>query len=129
MVDTDVASFLFKRHELAASYAEMLEGRVLMMSFMGVAELHQWAARNDWGTTRIERLESNIERYVLVMSEPGMCKLWSQVRQQRFSSGRPISPQDSWHAASALWHGVPLVSNNAKDFEGIDGLELWSLRS
>lgn len=38
----------------------------------------------------------------------------------------PISAADAWIAATALLYGVPLVTHNRKDFEGIDGLVVIS---
>ena len=37
-------------------------------------------------------------------------------------SDRTIAPNDRWIAACALHHQLPLVTNNARHFEGITGL-------
>ena len=39
-------------------------------------------------------------------------------------AGTPIGNNDLWIAAHALALGVPLVSNNARDFERVPGLKL-----
>ena len=39
-------------------------------------------------------------------------------------SGAAISAQDAWIAATALRHNLPLVTNNATDFENVSGLEV-----
>lgn len=44
------------------------------------------------------------------------------VRAQRVRAGRPITTEDAQIAAIALANGLPLVSRNTKDFEGIDEL-------
>jgi tRNA(fMet)-specific endonuclease VapC len=47
VVDTDVVSFLFKRDSRADRYRPYMTGRLLVVSFMTVAELDRWAlARN-----------------------------------------------------------------------------------
>jgi len=43
LLDTDVASFIFKRDTRAAAYSEHLEGKIPAISFMTIAELFQWA--------------------------------------------------------------------------------------
>jgi tRNA(fMet)-specific endonuclease VapC len=41
--------------------------------------------------------------------------------------GRPISPQDSWIAATAPALDAPLATNNRRDYEGVQSLTLLSL--
>jgi tRNA(fMet)-specific endonuclease VapC len=43
IVDTDVVSFLFKRDTRAELYRPHLSTRLLVVSFMTVAELDRWA--------------------------------------------------------------------------------------
>lgn len=53
------------------------------------------------------------------------------VRAQRMRAGRPVATEDAQIAAIALAHGLPLVTRNTKDFEGIDQLTLvnpWEAR-
>jgi tRNA(fMet)-specific endonuclease VapC len=40
--------------------------------------------------------------------------------------GHPIDPGDAWIAASALRHGVPLVTHNKKHYEHVSGLVVIS---
>jgi len=56
LLDTDVVSFLFKNHPLAARYDIELADRVVLVSFMTIAELDRWAIRSNWGEARIRRL-------------------------------------------------------------------------
>lgn len=51
VVDTDVVSYLFKRDSRAEAYRPHLTGRLLVVSFMTVAELDRWALERDWGET------------------------------------------------------------------------------
>ena len=44
----------------------------------------------------------------------------------RLAAGRPVSTNDAWIAACALRHGIPPITRNARDFEGIAGLEVTS---
>jgi hypothetical protein len=50
VVDTDVASFIFKWHpELAPRYIELVRGTELIASFMTLAEMRQGALDANWG--------------------------------------------------------------------------------
>ena len=40
--------------------------------------------------------------------------------------GRPMSLQDSWIAATAIRHTMPLVTHNRKHFENVPGLTVIS---
>jgi tRNA(fMet)-specific endonuclease VapC len=47
VVDTDVVSYLFKGDSRAEAYRLHLSGRLLVVSFMTVAELQRWALERD----------------------------------------------------------------------------------
>ena len=50
VVDTDVASFIFKWHpEFAPRYVNIVRGSELIVSFMTVAEMRQGALDAKWG--------------------------------------------------------------------------------
>lgn len=48
LIDTDIASFIFKGSDYADPYLPYLTGQQLAMSFMTVAELFQWAILRQW---------------------------------------------------------------------------------
>jgi tRNA(fMet)-specific endonuclease VapC len=122
LLDTDVFSFLFKGHPLAGAYRPRVSGHTLAISFMTVAELFQGAFRAAWGAKQVDRLESWIASYVVVPSSQAMSKRWGEVRFIR--RAQPISAEDAWIAAAALEQDWPLVTHNARDFQGIPGLRI-----
>ena len=124
LLDTDVFSYLFKGDTRTGSYAELLLGRRLAVSFMTVAELYEWSVIRKWGQHRTERLEARLSRYIIIPSDVELCRLWGRVRGLAKMSGTAISAQDAWIAATALRHDLPLVTNNAADFENVLGLEV-----
>ena len=42
LIDTDIASFIFKGSNYADPYSPLLSGQELAISFMTIAELFQW---------------------------------------------------------------------------------------
>jgi tRNA(fMet)-specific endonuclease VapC len=42
-------------------------------------------------------------------------------------SGRPISPQDAWIAATAKRYGIGIITHNPSDFEPISDLQIISV--
>ena len=43
LLDTDVVSFILKGDSRTAAYTPLVQGNVMAISFMTVAELFQWA--------------------------------------------------------------------------------------
>jgi tRNA(fMet)-specific endonuclease VapC len=124
LIDTDIASFILKGSNYVDPYLPFLTGQELALSFMTVAELFQWAILRQWGDRRFAQLEQYLTNYLIIPTDQPLCQAWAQVRANRQSEGRPISPQDAWIAATALRYDLPLVTHNSKDFEGIPNLQL-----
>jgi len=124
LIDTDIASFILKGSNYADPYLPLLSGQELALSFMSVAELFQWAILRQWGDRRLTQLEQHLSNYLIIPVDQLLCREWAQVRANRQSIGRPISPQDAWIAATALRYDLPLVTHNIKDFREIPNLQL-----
>ena len=126
VVDTDVASFIFKNHSTAALYDRELVGRVPLISFMTTAEVERWALLRRWSDQRTDWLRLYLKRFTLVPSSPDLCIKWAEVMVTAQAVGRRIESADAWIAATALLYGAPLITHNRKDFLGIPGLHLIS---
>lgn len=124
LIDTDIASFIFKGSDYANPYLPLLSGHELALSFMTIAELFQWAILRQWGDHRLAQLEQYLSNYLVIPVDQPLCRAWAQVRAERQSAGRVISPQDAWIAATALRHDLPLITHNSKDFLQIPHLRL-----
>ena len=126
VVDTDVVSFLFKKHPIGKRYAADVVGAVPLISFMTVAEMERWALQHAWGTQRIEWLRIYLSRFTVVPSSPDLCLKWAAVMVAAQRAGRRIETADAWIAASALLYEAPLITHNAGDYLGVRGLRLIS---
>lgn len=75
---------------------------------------------------RKARLEAAFERYlallfagrVLPVTQP-IAVRWGRLDGMRQMAGRPLSAPDGMIAATALEHGLTLVTRNVKDFAGL----------
>lgn len=117
LLDTDVASFLFKNSPRAESFRPLLAGRRPALAFVSVAELFKWTLKRRWGPKKIEPLEAALRRYVVIPYDRDLAWAWARVVVGCEDAGRPIAPSDAWVAAAALRHNVPLATNNIKHFE------------
>ncbi|HMV81555.1 MAG TPA: type II toxin-antitoxin system VapC family toxin [Blastocatellia bacterium] len=126
VVDTDVISYLFKGDSRAAVYRQHLQNATPLVSFMTVAELEYWALIRNWGEATRQRMQTHLSAYTQIMPDSEMCRLWAEVYLSVNSSGRKISVQDAWIAATAISYQVPLVTHNRKDYAIVSGLTLIS---
>ena len=128
LLDTDVVSFLLKGDSRANNYASIIQGNRLALSFMTVAELFQWAAVRNWGEERVASLDRSLTKYLIISNDIEVCRIWGNLRAERQAIGKVISPQNAWIAATAIRHNLPLVTNNAKDFQNIAKLQVITVK-
>lgn len=126
VVDTDVVSFLFKKDSRAELYRPHLEGQVPVMSFMTLAELLRWALIRKWGKKRQAKLYAHLRKFAVYPFDAALCQTWAEVTTCAEGNGRPIETADAWIAATALHHGIPLVTHNGGDYAGVEGLVIIS---
>jgi|SRR5437588_8054644 len=123
LVDTDVFSYIHKKDTRAQLYRKHLDGKRLALSFMTVAELYRWAVERKWGQKKIEELRARLKKYVILPHDDDIAWKYAEIR---CITGHPIDPGDAWIAASALRHGLALVTHNKKHYEHISGLQVVS---
>lgn len=124
LLDTNIVSFLLKGDTRAQSYASLLEGNQLAISFMTVAELFEWAAVRGWGETRRARLEQPLRTFLIIPADLELCRQWGTLRATQQTLGKTIASQDAWIAATALRHQLTIITHNPSDFNGIAGIDV-----
>jgi tRNA(fMet)-specific endonuclease VapC len=123
LVDTNIVSYFYRRDNRAKSYEGHLVGKRLFISFMTVGELYKWPFERNWSEQKKEGLVQFLKNYTVLPYDDALAWKWAEL-VSKTCRGRPMSLQDSWIAATALRHDMPLVSHNAKHFEKIPGLNL-----
>ena len=126
VVDTDVASFLFKQDTRGSWYQPHLAGVVPFISFMTTAELDCWALSARWGAARVARLGQFLQPFAVVPADRDVCRRWAEVVLACRRAGRPIQTADAWIAAAALHLNAPLLTHNRADYAGVPGLVIIS---
>ncbi len=91
---------------------------------MTVAELDRWTLARNWGEDRRRALERHLRSFVIYPFDRALCRGWAEVSDGARRRGRPITTSDAWIAATARVHQIPLVTHNAEDYVGVEGLTL-----
>ncbi len=124
LLDTSV----FVAREVERPLDEELLPEELAVSAVTVAELHVGvlaATDLDIRARRLATLESLADIEVLVVDE-AVAASWALLRVHLATAERRLNVNDLWIAATALAHGIPVVSQD-EDFgpvEGVGGLEV-----
>jgi tRNA(fMet)-specific endonuclease VapC len=126
LVDTDVVSFTFKRDTRRSLYRGHLDGKLLFISFMTVAELDPWADARNWGKRKRAELAAFLQPYTVIDSDRELCRTWAQVKNVAQRAGHHLDTADAWIAATALLYEVPLITHNRGHFAHIQGLRVIS---
>lgn len=126
LVDTDVISYAYRDDELFQSfYGPELVGHLPHVAYMTIAELEYGVRRRKWGPERQRNLREFVtENFVDLLPIRETCFFWGQIVADAELSGRQLKVADGWIAATALTYGMPLMTNNRRDFDHISGLQL-----
>lgn len=127
VLDTNVLSYLLRQSLMGAHYKRLLTGTIGCVACVTPEELYFGAVSRNWGSQRRKALAALIDNYELLPVSLDIAVISACIRAERSRVGRPIEKADAWIAATALGHGLPLISHD-KDFEGIQGLHLITLR-
>lgn len=122
LVDTDIFSYLWQDRPESRKFRSLLEGRVLALSFTSVAEAYKGAYLRQWSDRKLRQLEAALSPYLILPYDREMSRLWGAVWAQLSKAGRTMSVNDLWIAVTALHYGIPLVTNNLKDFQEVPNL-------
>lgn len=124
ILDTNIVSYLMRGGPLAERYVPHVQGRLLAITFITVGEFYFGAEKGNWGERRRKELETTLRNFVAIPYDHEIARSYGRLVAERQRSGKGIAPNDAWIAACAARYGVPLITHNAKDFEGITGLQV-----
>ena len=128
LLDTNICIYIAK-HNPPAVRTRFEAHRVsdLAMSVVTLGELRHGAEKSqarDKALASLTQLEASIQ--VAPLTETAG-RHYGQIRAHLEAQGRPIGNNDLWIAAHARAEGWILVTNNAREFERVEGLvvENW----
>ncbi len=100
----------------------------LVVSIITVGELRSGVLSATDTTTRAARLRSlskALESEPLLVDD-GVASAWAELRARLRELGRRLAINDSWIAATAIAHGLPLATQD-RDYTDVPGLTVVAL--
>ena len=126
IVDTNIVSYIYKKDTRAELYKPHLANRILVISFMTLAELNRWTLENNWGEKRQQHFAEFLKDFLVINSDESLCDVWAKIMSDAKKKGKPIETADAWVASVAIMFDIPLVTHNRKHFENIENLKIIS---
>jgi tRNA(fMet)-specific endonuclease VapC len=128
LVDTDVFIDLTRGKAKAARFLPLVDGQLLVISFVTVAELWRGAYRRGYNEDSRKRLQADIAATVVVTPTEPITHEWARLTNECRVAGHPLGKgehaHDAWIAATARHHSLPLLTGNRRHFERCPGLQL-----
>ena len=125
LLDTNIISYIYKGDTRAQPYAQHLTGQTLFVSFMSVSELYRWPFERSWGDLKKQHLVQFLKNFAVLPYDDGLAWTWAEL-VGKTCRARPMSLQDSWIAATAIRHRMPVVTHNRTHFAHVPGLTVIS---
>jgi len=125
LLDTNICIYIARNRppSVARRFARAAPGS-LAISIITWGELCFGASKST-DPARAHALLDAFAREVGVLEMPATAgRHYGDLRAALQRAGTPIGNNDLWIAAHALALGVPLVSNNGREFERVPGLKL-----
>lgn len=125
LFDTDAISEVLRRRP-QPSYVRWLESIPRAEQFasaVAIGELYKGAYRSANPELHIERIEAKVLPAVTVLAyDVSVARRYGEIEAQLHRQGAPLADADLQIAATALHHGLELVTGNLRHFERVPGL-------
>lgn len=119
----DTSVFVAREHGRRLDRAAMPSD--LAVSIITIAELRAGVLSASDVNTRAQRLDTFTRVLIydpLPIDEP-VAEAWAELRTRLHAKGRRLPINDSWIAATALAHGLAIVTQD-DDYDVVDGLTI-----
>jgi len=125
VVDTDVLSYIIKDDPLSDEYLEILAGAEnVILSFATVTEIRVGMYLGNWGPKRRSSVEEFLAEFPIYDTDDSLTDRYARLLSEQKKRGITMQSGDCWVASTALELTCPVVTNNRKHFEQIEGLEV-----
>lgn len=119
LLDTNVVIAFINRD--ASVIGKVSEASAIAVPSVVLGKLYYGAEKSAKVRYNLDRIEEFSVSRIIISCDQGTARQYGAIKQALHVRGRPIPENDIWIAATALQHGLALVTRDAHFFE-IDGL-------
>ncbi len=123
LVDTDTCSAHLKGNARVSNRFLQYAGN-LYISVVALGELYTWALRAKVSPRRLLSLQAFLNDVVILELTADIAKKFGDIRAGLLDRGLPTPEMDLLIAATALHHGLTLVTHNVTDFANVPNLKV-----
>lgn len=124
LLDTNIVIYVIKRRPLAARQLFNEHAGHMALSSITLAELLHGAEKSNAPARSLAVVEDFCSRLEVLPYGPRAAQHYGSIRAALEKRGQPIGVNDLHIAAHARSEGLTLVSNNLREFERVDALQL-----
>ena len=129
LLDTNIVIYVIKRRPLSALALFNENAGHMAISSITLAELMHGAEKSNAPTRSLAAVEDFCSRLQVLPYGPKAAMHYGNIRAQLETRGQTIGVNDLHIAAHARSEGLTLVSNNLREFEHVEALQLanWAI--
>jgi tRNA(fMet)-specific endonuclease VapC len=129
LLDTNIVIYVIKRKPISALHLFNLHAGHLAISVITLAELLHGAEKSNAPQRSLSVVEDFCSRLTVLPYGLKAAQHYGNIRHTLEKCGQPIGVNDLHIAAHARSEGLTLVSNNLREFERVEALQLanWAV--
>ena len=129
LLDTNIVIYVIKRRPIAALQLFNEQAGHMAISSITLAELLHGVEKSNVPARSLAAVEDFCSRLDLLPYGPKAAQHYGSIRAALEKRGQPIGVNDLHIAAHARSEGLTLVSNNLREFERVEALQLanWAI--
>jgi tRNA(fMet)-specific endonuclease VapC len=124
LLDTNICIYIIKKNPGIVSKFEQFKPSDIKMSSIVLAELEYGAAKSKKCDQNRNALRNFVSSFDIIPFDTRDAELFGIIRAGLERQGEPIGPYDLQIAAQAMNRNYTLVTNNAKEFKRVQGLQI-----
>lgn len=129
LIDTDWVVYYFKGRQAIVKRLNAIEDESLAISVVTLAELYDGLYGSRDPRKREQDLQNFLQWVTVLRLDEETCRLFGKERSRLRQAGRLPGDMDLFIGATALRHGLTILTNNSNHFGRIAGLRIESLAS